>query len=93
MLQADRNWLYNAAHALDNKPRIKIPAKALKEDRYKRVEGVDLTKLRIQGKTRDLYIIFSEAELLRIANDIRTLVANDERRLLDGVTHAHSKSY
>jgi hypothetical protein len=75
MLQADRNWLFNKAYELDNAERIWTP----KDIRV--VPAVRVEKLRIQDRTGDLAILFTEAQLALLAEGLRELAANDEIRV------------
>ncbi len=80
MLQTDRNWLFNAAYRLDNLTRLWIP----KSDRAKilAVSPEDVERMRIQERTLNLHVLFSEQELADLADQLRNLAANDEARIL-----------
>ena len=80
MLQADRTWLFNKAYELDNKSRLWIPKSAHLQFRI--IAGDYLDRLRIQERTDCLYTVFSEAELSTLTEEMRTIAANDEARML-----------
>lgn len=87
MLQTDRNWLFNEAYRLDNLKRLWV-TKAVMES-ITVVTERRLEKLRIQEKTGNLVVLFTEAELASLAEDLRNLAANDESRVL----HDRTRSY
>ncbi len=80
MTQSDRNWLFNESYRLDNLNRLWLPAKV--RDGIRVIAPVELERLRIREKTKDLCVVFTETELCKLAEDLRELAANDESRVL-----------
>jgi hypothetical protein len=80
MLQSDRNWLFNMAYGLDILPRVRVP-KGSKLP-FKEVDPDHLDKLRIQEKTEGLYVLFTEDQLSKLAEELRDLAARDEARVI-----------
>jgi DNA-binding transcriptional regulator/RsmH inhibitor MraZ len=85
MLQSGRNRLYNIAYTLDNKERVIIPDKGA----LHKVPEALVLKRRMQEKTSDLRIIFTEQELAEIAEEIRRIVSEDESRNCNDYTFGH----
>lgn len=72
MLQADRNWLFEVAYSLDNRPRVE-PKEINKE--FKRLS--DRT-------TSNTYCIFTAEELDKWAESIRRMACKDQDRIAEG---------
>ncbi len=79
MLQQDRNWLFGEAYRLDNLTRIWLPKGVIAE-----VPVRTLERLRIQEKTKGIGVLFTEAQLEQLAENLRKLAADDEDRILNG---------
>lgn len=81
MVQEDRTKLFQEAYRLDNLSRLWVPKKD--RDGLKVVTSDRLERLRMKGSTEDLCVVFTEAELCRVADFLRELAANDEARIYD----------
>ncbi len=80
MTQQDRDWLFNESYRLDNLSRLWLTQEV--RDGLKIVSVERVERLRIQEKTDNLCVVFSERELCLVAESLRELAAKDEARVL-----------
>jgi len=81
MLQEDRNRLFTEAYRLDNLTRLWLPAK--ERGGFKEVSAERLEALRMKEDTGNLCVLFTEAQIAKVAEFMRELAANDSTRIYD----------